>query len=251
MESTRIQLRPVLVAGALIIGLTVVSPLLNAAATVWLISFTIDDGYPVKGDGLTAPGDIPGTYKDYRLGTGQPDDVNYCLEASPSANLLFIRLNRKLDGDSGTQYCGRNGGSPRQFFVTINDDTACSELWSHGYNFYVDPQGQRQETGPDAPCIFTGADKPRIRISNDPYARQTTTTPVGFLSKWYDESLTSYELRTETNAVVEKAGLDPSMRIVRYSGTARLWRFEPGVREGAVTQPFALPFHITLRRTSQ
>jgi hypothetical protein len=241
----------VLVTVALILGLAVASPTLYAAATVWLITFTIDEGYPVYGDGLAASGDIAGTYKDYRLGTGQPNDANYCVEASPSANLLFVRLNRKLDGDSGTQYCGLYGGSPRQFFVTINDRTACYELSSHGYGSYVDPQGQTHLTGPEPPCIFTGAEKPRIRISSDLYAKRTTTTPVAFLSKWYDVYRTSYELRTETDATVVKAGLDPSMRIVRYSGSARLWRFESGVTETPVLQPFALPFQMTLRRTAQ
>lgn len=253
MSAQRDYSRTVLVPAVLILGLALASLSLNAAAKVWLITFTIDDGYSVAGDGRTAPGDIPGTYKDYRLETDptDPSGVNYCVEASPSANLLFIRMNRKLDGETGTQDCGLNGGSPRQFFVTINDETACNELWTHGYGSYVDPQGQPQPTGPDAPCIFTGAEKPRIRISGDPYAKRTTTAPVAFLSKWYDPYRTSYELRTETDAIVISAGLDPSMRIVRYDGSGRLWRFEAGVSESPVLPAFPVTFQITLKRTAR
>jgi hypothetical protein len=239
MVWTRVRSR---VAGALILGMTVVSPVLSGGPTVWLMTFTIDDdpSYAVAGDGLDpiVPG-APGVYKDYRLGTGQPDDVNYCVEGSPSPG-LFIRLNRQLDGEAGTQYCGLSGGSPRQFFVTISNDAACAELWSHGY-----------PTGPDSPCTFTGVDKPRIRITNDLYGKKTTRTPVAFLSKWYDVSATSYEVRLDTDATVAIVGVDPSMRIVAYSGSARLWRFEPGVRERAVAQAFPLPFQMTFRRTAR
>jgi hypothetical protein len=242
MKLTRVHLRRGLVAGALILGLAVVSPMLKAAPEVWLMTFTIDNGtsHAVSGDGVDpiVPGG-PGVYRDYRLGTGQPDDVNYCVDASPSPT-LFIRLNRKLDGDAGTQYCGLSGGSPRQFSVTVSDASACAELWSHGY-----------PTGPDAPCTFTGADKPRIRITNDLYGKRTTRTPVAFLSKWYDESATSYELRTETDAAVTRVGVDPSIRIVSYDGSARLWRFEPGVKARAVATAFPLPFQMTFQRTAQ
>jgi hypothetical protein len=204
------------------------------------MTFTIDNGFPVSGDGLDpiAPGG-PGVYKDHRLGTGFSDDVNYCVEANPSPT-LFIRLNRQLDGEEGTQYCGVSGGSPRQFSLSISDATACFELWSHSY-----------PTGPDAPCTLTGEDKPRVRISNDLYGKRTSTTPVTFLSKWYDISRTSYEVRTETDAAVDKTGIDPSIRIVRYAGNARLWRFEAGLKPRAVAQTFPLPFQMTFRRTAQ
>lgn len=239
MVSTGVRSR---VAGALILGLAVVSPVLCGGPTVWLMTFTIDDdpSYAVAGDGLDpiVPGG-PGVYKDYRLGTGLPDDVNYCVEGSPSQG-LFIRLNRQLDGGAGTQYCGLSGGSPRQFFLTISTDAACAELWSHGY-----------PAGPDSPCTFTGADKPRIRITSDLYGKKTNRTPVAFLSKWYDVSATSYEVRLDTDATVVNVGVDPSMRVVSYSGSARLWRFEPGLRARAVAQAFPLPFQMTFKRTAQ
>ena len=54
MGSTSVHSRSVLVTVALILGLALASPTLNAAATVWLITFTIDEGYSVHGDGLAA-----------------------------------------------------------------------------------------------------------------------------------------------------------------------------------------------------
>ncbi len=163
--------------------------------------------------------------------------TNYCVEtlATPA---LFIRLNRRLD-DAGTQYCGQYGGTPRQFSVQIANAAACEELWSHGY-----------PTGPDAPCTFTGADKPRIRIDKDLYAKRASRTPVALLSKWYDVARTSYELRTEAEASVLTTALDPAIRIVSYSGTARLWRFEAGAQERAVAEAFPVPFQITFKRTA-
>jgi hypothetical protein len=234
--------RPLVAAGVLILSLAVTSPVVNTAASVWLMTFTIDQGssFDVSGDGIepAEPGG-PGVYKDHRLGTGLPDDANYCVEASPFQG-LFIRLNRQLDSESGTQYCGLAGGSPRQFFMTITNQTACEELGSHGY-----------PTGPSAPCIFTGADKPRIQLNNDIYGKRTSRTPVVFLSKWYDEFATSYEVRTQADATVMNVGVDPDMRIVSYSGSARLWRFEPGVKPRAVAEAFPLQFQMTFKRTAQ
>jgi len=234
-----IRSRPLVMAGALVLGLTVVSQALGAAPTLWLITFTIDASpdedrpYAVSADALGP------VYNDYRLGTGLPDDPDYCVESVVSGG-LFLRFNRKLDGDAGTQYCGLFGGSPRQYSLTIPSAAACAELWSHGY-----------ETGPDAPCVITGVDKPRIRITNDLYGRRTATTPVAFLTMWYDEHLTSYEVRTETDATVIKDGLDLSKRIVSYGGYARLWRFEPGVKARAVADPFPLPFQMTFKRIAR
>lgn len=240
MASTGMRGRTLLVANCVIAGLAILSAVLNAGTTVWLMTFTIDDGpYAVSGDGLdpVTPGGT-GVYKDYRLGTGQPGDVNYCVEAAHSSGLLFIRLNRSLDGGEGAQYCDLSGGSPRQFSVTIDSASACIELSSHGY-----------PAGPGAPCVFTGAEKPRIRIEKDPYAKKTSKTPVAFLSKWHDISAVSYELRTDSEATVATVGIDPSMRIVSYAGSGRLWRFEPGVRARAVAESFPLPFQMTFKRT--
>ncbi len=235
MMSTRMQSRSLVMVGVLVLGLTVVSQALSAGPTVWLMTFSIDadQPYAVSADSLGP------FYNDYRLGTGEPDDHNYCVEATVSGG-LFIRFNRKLDGDAGTRYCGLFLGSPRQFSITITDSTACDELSSHGY-----------PTGSLAPCVITGLDQPRIRITNDLYGKRTTRTPVAFLTKWYDANMTSYEVRTETDATVTTDGLDPSKRIVSYSGSARLWRFEAGAKPKPVANAFPLPFQMTFQRTAQ
>ncbi len=74
---------------------------------------------------------------------------------------------------------------------------------------------------------------------------------MAFLYQKYDQSLVSYEVRTETDASVVKVGLDPTIRIVSYSGSARLWRFAPGVKARAVAQAFPLPFQMTFKRDAQ
>lgn len=228
--STRIQWRALVMAGALALGLTVVTQGLSAAPTVWLVTFTIDDDQP-----YAVSADALGTvYRDYRL-----DGGDYCVEATLSGG-LFIRFNRNLDGDTGTQDCGRFVDAFRQFSITIPDGSACEELWRGAY-----------PTGPDAPCVITDTDKPRIRITNDVYGRRVTRTPVAFLTKWYDANRTSYEVRTETDADVRSVGLDASMRIVSYSGLARLWRFDAGEKPKPVAAAFPLPFQLTLTRTAQ
>jgi len=241
MDPERIGSRRGLTVAVVILAVTVASTTSKAASTVWLMMFTIENGFGVSGDGVDpVVSGGPGVYKDYRLGTQLPGDPDYCVETSPTTQLLFIRLNRQLDGDTGTQYCGLFGGAPRQFFLTVNSASACNELSLHGY-----------PTGPDAPCVVSGLDKPRIRISSDVYARQTTTTPVAFLTEWYDPDRTSYEVRTETDASVLKDGTDASKRIVIYAGNARLWRFEPRVKARAVADAFQLSFQMTFRRTAQ
>jgi hypothetical protein len=224
MLSTRMQPRSLVMAGALVFALTIVSHALSAAPTVWLMSFTIED-LAVSHD------DVGPEYQDYRLEGG-----DHCVEATLSGG-LFIRFNRKLDGDAGTQYCGLSPGlpRPRQYAVTIPDATACQELSDNGY-----------PTGPGAPCVISDTDNPRIRITNDIYGKRTTRTPVAFLTKWYDAARTSYEVRTETDATVEPDG--PDTRIVTYSGSARLWRFRAGEKAKAVADAFPLPFQMTFTR---
>ena len=85
----RSRLAAVLAAAVLVGCFAAGAPVLRAASTVWLITFSIDNddpAYAVAGDGLGAPTEgAPGVYKDYRLSTGQPDDINYCVEASPAS----------------------------------------------------------------------------------------------------------------------------------------------------------------------
>ena len=96
-----------------ILGIAIAAPAAKGSK-VDVLTFTIDNapaGYALSGDGIPSA-DSSGTYMDYRLASGGAADPNYCVEASPSASgLTFIRLNRKLDGDAGYQYCGLYRGT--------------------------------------------------------------------------------------------------------------------------------------------
>jgi hypothetical protein len=136
MMSRWIRSRPLVMAGALVLGLTVVSQALGAAPTLWLMTFTIDadQPYAVSADALGP------FYNDYRLGTGLPDDPDYCVETVVSGG-LFLKFNRNLDGAAGTQDCGLFGGSPRQYSLTVSDGDACEEAtgMAGGYGANASP----------------------------------------------------------------------------------------------------------------
>jgi hypothetical protein len=213
-------------------------------ATVQVLTFSIDAtaNQAVFADGRNPPN---GEYKDYRLTTAVTDP-NYCVEASPeSGGLTFIRLNRKLDGDAGYQYCGlyaidptNTPATPRQYALTIPAADACAELFANGYT-----------EAAAAPCTLTGHDKPRIRLDNL-YANRATSTPVSFLSEFYtDPAGISYEVRTDSAAQVSIGAGDANVRNVQYGGTAHLVKFAPGVKATQVASAFPLPFHMTFVRT--
>lgn len=207
--------------------------------SVQVLTFTID--------GMTSPpnavfSDSPDGYKDYRLASGANTDPNYCVEASPAnSGFTFIRLNRKLDGDAGSMYCGLFGGvgaTPRQYSVRIAAADACLEAFTNGY-----------ANTPEAGCIFTGNDKPRIRLANL-YANRAKSTPVALLSEFYSNpNGVSYEIRTNTDATVTTWAGNTNIRMVHYTGTARLVKFSPGMSATTVASAFPLPFHMTFQRS--
>ena len=134
-------LKRIAVAAACMLGIILAMPGARAATT-WVVSFTIDDSYDVEGNQTNAVrGDLysptdpadpsppqPVPYKDYRSTSVTPDP-NFCVEASPYAGGgLFVRLNRKLDGDAGTMRRTDHGGTQRQFSVVISSQGACQEL---------------------------------------------------------------------------------------------------------------------------
>jgi len=84
------------VAGALAVcGILAALSGVTAATTV--ISFVIYDA-PVGERGVRSDGN--GGYFDYRIVPTTP--LNWCVDAAPyTQGLLFVRLNRKLDGDAG------------------------------------------------------------------------------------------------------------------------------------------------------
>ena len=218
--------------------------------SVPVVTFTIDATTPqaVFGDGHAANAPSPytdpyDTYKDFRLTTGAAADPNYCVEASPdNTGSLFVRLNRKLDGDAGYQYCQlyAAGSTQRQFTLHITEPAACNELVNTSY---ISPTDLDANGG----CFLTGSDKPRIRLTNL-YAKTAKSTPVAFLTLHYDGQNpggVSYEVQTDADAVVSVVG-NANTRQVRYNGRAHLVRFVDGVSGGVAVQPsFDLPFQMT------
>ena len=214
---------------ACVAGVALTPPMVRAAAALKVLRFTIDETLI---DGAVFS-DGKGQYVDYRLTSGLNTDTNYCIDAAVDASGgTFIRLNRKLDGETGTQYCGLFGGAPRQFKLTITNESVCNEL--------------HPLATPDqhAPCSVTGSDKPRIRLDKV-YASKPSTTPVSFLILSYDDSV-NYVVRTDAEATVSILFNDTNQRAVTYAGTARVWQGKNTVGVGA----FSLPFHIDFVRTS-
>jgi hypothetical protein len=223
-------------------GIAVFSPGVWAA-TVWVVTFTIDDGpvYALSSDGK-------GTYKDYRIDMGGESDVNFCVEADATRS-LFIKLNRKLDGDAGVQRCDTTPdhfygtGVQRQYRLEIRNDSACAEL---GANNYL-PMAMTWTQ----PCVITGGINPRIRMGS--LFAKTARFPVDFLTTSPTESKAtsiSYEIQSTANATIVAGPGDLSnIRTVSYLGTARLVKFSPfGEKPKAVAEPFELPFQMTFVR---
>lgn len=203
-------------------------------ATVQVLTFSIDE-MTTPPNAVFAVGADP--YKDYRLSSGL-SDPNYCVEASPdSSGFTFIRLDRKLDGDAGSQFCDVFGGTKRQYSLTIAAADACLELYTNGY-------AATSGSG----CTFIGQDMPRIRLAKL-FASKVTKTPVAFLSMFYDQSRVSYEVRTDSDATVTTFMNSTNNRMVRYTGTARLVKFSPGASATPVASSFPLPFHMTFVRS--
>jgi hypothetical protein len=227
------------------IGMTAAAkPSATAVATFWF-----EDGFDLAGDGLGAetPSTL-GLYKDYRLATAGTDDINYCVEAGPDATGLFIRLNRKLDGDAGFQYCDTYAPPSttrlkRDITLHIRSAVACEELENA-------PPGYVTSDGGSG-CYFGHFAKPRIRISADVFGKRTTSTPVSFLEKSDNDSDISYEVQTDANAAVTANNpTNPNQRRVFSMGTAHLVKFVPGEKSSAVGASFPLTFSIILVRTT-
>ncbi len=232
-----------------VFALTGIAVPASRAATVWLVTFTIDDAWSTS-NALFSDADVTGTneYKDYRLGSGDESDLNFCVEASPyGRNMLFIRFNRKLDGDDGVQRCDTptheySNGTQRQYSLLIDNDSACWELGSNGYLSDDASTWHR-------PCRIVGGVNPRIRMG-DPWVKNPRFA-VDFLTTNPTEpkgSATSYVVESTANATILSG--PNNTRIVTYGGMARLHKFAPN-SVGVVAEPFPLPFHMTLVRTSQ
>jgi hypothetical protein len=196
---------------------------------------------------LDVSGDAAGLYKDYRVTSGDVNDVDYCVEASPSTTGLFIRLNRKLDGDAGFQYCDLYASSTtrpkRDMTLHIASSSACNELYLYAPPAYVTDDNQ-------GGCYFAHFAKPRIRISSDIFAKRATSTAVAFHEETYDPNDVSYEVQTDGNATVTVDPVNSNWRTVSSTGTAHLVRFVPGQQPVSVGGSFPLRFSIVIVKSS-
>jgi hypothetical protein len=174
-----------------------------AATTV--VRFVINDDFPGDGEpGVRSDGNP--VYADYRIDPIPP--VNWCVDAAPySQGLLFVRLNRKLDGDAGVQRCsdypdggGVNMAIPRNITLTIDDDAVCDLLADPFAGLTVTDGGNLAWNigSSSPPCTLATNDNPRIRLDTLYIARAKTTT-IDFQTEMFGSPV-SYVIRSDTAA---------------------------------------------------
>lgn len=187
------------------------------------------------------------SYEDYRIDS-TTDPLNECVQAEPNnTGLLFIRFNRKLDGDAGFQYCDRYSPSlARQYGLQIVDTTICALLSEDGAALLA--EGALTVDG-DGSCTLVRSDNPRIRLSTL-YKPRAKATPVAFLITMFDDPV-SWEIRTVNDATITTGlGGNPAMRSVQYSGSVQLYRFAPNFKTRVVGPAFSLPFQMVFSEQS-
>ena len=208
---------------------------------------TIIDGYPASvGSSAGVFSDGLGDYRDWTL---DPPGIytNWCVAAAPfSPGNLFLQFNRKLDGLSGTMRCTENErpdgqlGRARQYVLRIANDTACEilrtanaglQLWATGGVPWVSGAG---------PCTIAESNSPRVRLGTL-YKPNARSTNIDFLT-YVDGAPTSFEIRSDANASIQSM---PGTKVVTYTGTFRLVRFDPGAKAKAVGPSFPMPVQMT------
>ena len=250
--------------GARALALTagVVATLAGAAgAATTLVSFTIDDMYPgtvlpATAAGVFSDAATTGTmaYADYRI--DPLSQLNWCVDAEPfSPGNLFIRLNRKLDGEAGVLRCSENAdnsgtgnlGVPRNFALRIANDDACDRLADPAAELpVVEASGVAWDpVNSSLPCVLPRNDNPRIRLGTL-YKPRAKTTNIDFLTVMFNAPV-SYEIRSDSDATIVPDALDPTRKAVAYSGTFHLVRFEPGVKAKTVGQAFTMPVRMEFK----
>lgn len=246
---------------SLAVGLLVAGALSAPTAQTRVVRFTIDDthksggGAGVFGDSAD-PQSVLTSYADFRI--NQQDAANWCVDAEPfSPGNLFVRLNRKLDGEAGVLRCSENLnpntgllGVPRNFVLRIADDAACDILADPSAGL---PVNTYEATPTDPPtawvvdptadngtCVIARNDNPRIRLDTL-YKSKARTTGVDFLLVMFGYP-NSYEIRSVSTATISPN--TSTHKGVAYTGTFQLVKFEPGKKTANVGQPFAMPVRM-------
>jgi hypothetical protein len=225
-------------------GLLAIASASAPSAATTLVSFIIDDTYPGGGAGVYSDAAVSGTghYADYRIDPDPP--LNWCVDAEPYApGNLFVRLNRKLDGDAGVLRCTENPrdgstelGTQRNFVLRIANAEACGIL--------SDPDaGLPLTTDANGICTLAHNDNPRIRLGTL-YKAKARTTTIDFLTVMAAKP-NSYEIRSESAAAIASNG---AFKTVIYDGMFRLVKFAPGQKARTVGPAFAMPLKIAFEQ---
>lgn len=233
-------------------GLLVAGTLSAPSAQTRVVTFLIDDTFPASaGPGVFSDADVSGTnwYADYRIDPAPP--LNWCVDAEPySAGNLFVRLNRKLDGDAGTMRCTEHPnqtdgelGKQRNFVLRIASKQACDYLSDDAAGLpLVDAAGfPWNPESSSGLCVLAQNDNPRVRLGTL-YKARAKSTSLDFLTVTFDAA-NSYEIRSVSAASITSEH-GPNHKRVAYTGNFQLVKFQPGKKAVNVGQPFAMPVRM-------
>jgi hypothetical protein len=189
----------------------VVSGRLLGGATVWVVSFTIDDTYP----NAKVTSDLGIAYADYRLPL-VPGDAG-CIAAEPApTGLLHAVLNREID-TAGTR-CNP-AGSDRQYRIRLTAaPVACQKL--------TDAYGSGVEALGPGECELMWTANPRVRVTELFKKGSVTSTPLAFLADKNGLNGLSYEIKALAN--VPMSAPTTNQRVLSYDGQGMLYEFGNG-----------------------
>ncbi|MGE0359859.1 MAG: hypothetical protein AB7H93_06590 [Vicinamibacterales bacterium] len=251
--------RPTWAVTAAVATCGILAALSGVTAATTVVSFMIDDTFPalVAGGAAAAPGVTSdglaedGAYADYRIDPTPP--LNWCVDAAPySQGLLFVRLNRKLDGDAGVLRCTANlnpnvvspvFGIQRNVTLTINSLDACDRLAEPDAGLPVKDSANADWnlSAKTLPCTLSSNHNPRIRLETL-YKARAKATPIHFQTEMFEFPV-SYVIQSEASAGIASVG---NVKEVSYTGTYRLVRYAPGSKPKTVGPAFTMPVRMTL-----
>lgn len=212
-------------------SLVLVVPGLLQGATIWVVSFTIEDDFP----DAKVKSDLGIAYPDYRLPpvAGDPG----CIEAAPTTTGLHATLNRKVDAE-GTR-CNP-AGSDRQYRIRLTAaPVACQKLIAAYGSGVIDIS--------DGECELVWTANPRIRVGDLFKKGSTSSTPLAFLLDKSNPEGLSYEIKALTNVPVSAP--TPNQRVLTYTGQGMLYEFGNG-KAKFVAEAFDLDLRMVFDRTA-
>ena len=238
MRSTigRLVARSLLLAAGIALA-TLLAPGRLQGATVWAVSFTIDDAF--ANAKVTSDADVLQVaypYPDWRLAPDITDPYG-CVEADWQNQLFFATLNRKTDA-AGTR-CNTNG-SDRQFHIHLTAaPIACGKLVA-AYGAGVTPS-----SSDPGDCELRWTANPRIRVSDLFKGGRVTSTPLAFLNDKVTPTGLSYEIQALTNVPMTAPSAD--RRVLTYDGQGMLYEFGNG-KAKFVAEAFDLDLQMVFDR---